>query len=164
MLHTTRWYALYTRPGWERKVADLLTAKSIENYCPVTKVYRQWSDRKKMIKIPLFTGYVFVNIDEKQHLSVRSTSGVINFVYWLSKPALIRDEEITLIKKFLGEYDNVQLERITVQSGTTVLIKNGVLMGREGIVFSASGKTVKVMLPSLGFMIKAEVANLSIIS
>src|SRR6266852_5926070 len=96
----TKWYALYTKPRWEKKVADLLSAKDIESYCPVNRVYRQWSDRKKMISVPLFTGYVFVNIDEKRQVAVRSTTGVINFVYWLNKPAVIQDEEIALIKKF----------------------------------------------------------------
>ncbi|PWT73099.1 MAG: antitermination protein NusG [Bacteroidetes bacterium] len=151
------WYALYTRQSWEKKVADLLTAKSIENYCPLNRVYREWSDRKKIISVPLFTSYVFVRIDKKDQFQVRSTPGAINFVYWLKKPAIIRDDEIALIKKFLGEYENVQLEKITVQNGETVRVTNGALRGQEGIVMSASGKMVKVKLPSLGFMMMAEV-------
>src|SRR4030081_78378 len=119
MTNSENWYALYTKHRWEKKVADLLSVKNIENYCPVNRVYRQWSDRKKMITVPLFTCYVFVKIDEKKQLSTRSTIGVINFVYWLNKPAIIHDEEIALIKKFMNEYENVQLEKIPVQNNDT---------------------------------------------
>lgn len=154
---TKKWYALYTKPRWEKKVADLLSAKDIENYCPVTRVPRQWSDRKKMITVPLFTGYVFVRIDEKRQLAVRSTTGVINFVYWLSKPAIIQEEEITLIRKFLNENENVQLERVEVRNNDTVRVTHGVLFGLEGTVLSASRNVIKVLLPSLGFMMTAEI-------
>jgi len=157
MENSKTWYALYTKPRWEKKVADVLSAKNIETYCPVNKVYRQWSDRKKTITVPLFNCYVFVRVDEKKQLSARSTVGVINFVYWLNKPAIIRDEEIVLIKTFLSDYENVQLEKIPVQNNDTVRITNGVLMGQEGKVLSASNRVVKVILPSLGFMMMAEV-------
>ena len=50
-----KWYAVYTRPKWEKKVAELLSRKRIENYCPLNKSIKQWSDRKKTIFEPLFT-------------------------------------------------------------------------------------------------------------
>jgi transcription antitermination factor NusG len=153
----TQWYALYTKPGWEKRVADLLSARDIESYCPVNRVYRQWSDRKKMITVPLFTCYVFVKIHEKKQLAVRSTTGVINFVHWLNRPAIIREEEIALIRRFLNEFENVQLEKVSIRNNDPVRITNGVLMGQEGTVLSASDKTIKVVLPSLGFMMIAEV-------
>lgn len=156
---TKNWYALYTKPRWEKKVADLLSAKGIESYCPVTRVPRQWSDRKKMITVPLFTGYVFVNLDEKRQVAVRSTTGVINFVYWLNKPAIIQEEEITLIKRFLNENENVQLERVEIRSNDTVRVTHGVLFGLEGTALSASRNVIKVLLPSLGFMMTAEVRS-----
>jgi transcription antitermination factor NusG len=153
-----KWFALYTRPRWEKKVADLLSAKDIENYCPVNRISRQWSDRKKLVSVPLFTGYVFVRIEEKNQLTVRSTAGVINFVYWLNKPAVIREEEIVLIKRFLNEYENVQLEKVAIQNNDTVRVTGGALMGLEGMVLSASRNVVRVLLPSLGFMMMAEVS------
>jgi transcription antitermination factor NusG len=152
-----KWHALYTKPRWEKKVADLLTKKNIENYCPVNKVSHQWSDRKKMVLEPLFISYVFVLIDETEYLSARSTSGVIGFLYWLDKPALIRNEEIDTIKRFLNEYDKVQLEKVAVNYNDTVRITNGVLMGQKGQIVAVNNKWVKVILPSLGFMMQAEV-------
>ena len=59
-----QWYALYTKPRWEKKVAGLLDDQGIENYCPINKVTRQWSDRKKVVLEPMFKGYVFVKIGE----------------------------------------------------------------------------------------------------
>src|SRR4030095_8525252 len=106
-----RWYALYTKPRWEKKVAEILMRKNVETYCPLNKVKRQWSDRKKVILEPLFHSYVFVRIPEKLQNHVRQTDGVINIVYWLGKPAVIRDAEIEVIKRFLNDFENVKLEK-----------------------------------------------------
>src|ERR1700712_2216779 len=108
---TKKWYVVYTRPRWEKKVADLLSRKKIEYYCPLNKVQKQWSDRKKIVSEPLFTSYVFVHIDETEQLPVRITDGVINFVYWLGKPAVIKEDEILAIKDFLDNHKEVQLEK-----------------------------------------------------
>ena len=104
-----QWYAVYTRPRWEKKVANLLTRKEIENYCPLNKIVRQWADRKKTVYEPLFTSYVFVYTSENEMLPIRQTDGVLNFVYWLGKPAVIREEEIETIKDLLDNYCNIRL-------------------------------------------------------
>src|ERR1700729_4090597 len=152
-----KWYAVYTRPRWEKKVAEILARKKIINYCPVNRVYRQWSDRKKIVLEPLFNSYVFVNISESEHLPVRMTDGVINFVYWLSKPAVIRNEEIDIIKRFLNEHDNVQLERMEININDTIRVINGPLMEQQGQVVSFKNKSIKIQLPSLGYMMYAEI-------
>src|SRR5688500_10904022 len=102
-----RWYAVYTRPRWEKKVAAALSKSEIENYCPLNKVERRWSDRKKIIEEPLFTSYVFVRASLKEQTVIRETDGIVNFVYWLGRPAVIRNEEIDLIKRFLNQHKNV---------------------------------------------------------
>jgi transcription antitermination factor NusG len=159
MLTQKKWFALYTRPRWEKKVSYLLNRQKIENYCPVNKVQRKWSDRKKIVLEPLFTSYVFVNIDETQLLATKSTDGVINFVHWLSRPAIIRDEEIETIKQFLNDFNNVQLEKIPVKINDTVKIIRGALMEHRGQVVATKNKTIKISLPSLGFMMYAEVES-----
>jgi len=157
-----RWYAVYTRPRWEKKVAELLTRKKIENYCPLNKVLHQWSDRKKIVLEPLFTSYVFVLISSEEQLAVRQTEGVINFVYWLKRPAIIRDGEIEIIKKFLNEHMNVRLEKIEVNTNDIVKIISGPLMSREGKVIEIMNRTVKVLLPSLGYSLIAQVDKVNI--
>jgi len=159
MQGSKRWYALYVRPRWEKKVADSLTKKQVECYCPVTRVARQWSDRKKIIEEPLFTSYVFVNIYYMELLKALGTNGVINFVYWLDKPAVIQNEEIHTIRRFLNDYDNIVLEKVPVKQNDHVRITNGLLMEQEGVIASVNNNStkIKVLLPSLGFMMHAEV-------
>lgn len=150
------WYAVYTKPRWEKKVAELLTRKRIENYCPLNKVVRQWHDRKKVIEEPLFTSYVFVNVTDMEQAEVRKTDGIINFVYWLGKPAVIRPSEIEVIRDFLEDYRNVQLEKIRVNPKDVVRIVRGPLIGQEGNVLEVYNQKAKVYLPSLGYCLVAD--------
>ncbi|MEJ7737982.1 MAG: UpxY family transcription antiterminator [Chitinophagaceae bacterium] len=152
-----KWYAVYTKPRWEKKVAESLTTQQIENYCPLNRVQRQWSDRRKTILEPLFKSYVFVRIEEDGQMPVREIDGVLNFVTWLRKPAVIRNEEIEVIKRFLNEHSNVKVEATQVNLNDKVRIISGPLMMREGNVLEVKHKTVKVLLPSLGFTLVAEI-------
>ena len=63
------WYVLYTNPKAEKKVAEQLNKIGIETYCPLVTKIQQWSDRKKKIEVPLFSSYVFVNIEEHKETS-----------------------------------------------------------------------------------------------
>jgi len=154
---TKQWYALYTRPRWEKKVAEQLDRKKLESYCPLNKVVRQWSDRKKTVLEPLFVSYVFIYATVADFLSVKQTDGVINYVHWLGKPAVIKDEEINVIKRFLNEHDNVKLEKIQINLQDNVRIIAGPLMSVTGKVMEVKPKTVKVHLPSMGFAMVAEI-------
>ena len=151
------WYAVYTRPKWERKVAELLVRRSIENYCPLNKVVKQWSDRKKTVDEPLFRSYVFVKVEDKQVFRLKDIDGIINIVHWLGKPAVIKEVAIETIKRFLSEYKNVRLDRISVKVNDLVSIASGPLMDHQGQVVAVQNKTVKLMLPSMGYMMSAEV-------
>jgi transcription antitermination factor NusG len=95
------WYAVYTKPRWEKKVYALLAAKGMEAYCPLNRVRKKWSDRVKWVEEPLFKSYVFVRVAEAGLAEVRLTNGVVNFVYWLGKPAMVRDKDIAIIRQFL---------------------------------------------------------------
>jgi transcription antitermination factor NusG len=103
MSNSKRWFAAYTKPRWEKKVSGVLERKGVECWCPLKKTEKQWSDRKKVVEEPLFTSYVFVRINETEKSVVLMTDGILNFVYYIGKPAIIRDEEIDIIKKFLSE-------------------------------------------------------------
>lgn len=151
------WYAVYTRPKWEKKVSELLTKKKIDNYCPLCKSVKQWSDRKKTIFEPLFTSYVFVHADETDHLPVKQTEGILNFVYWLGKPAVIKNDEIDAIRNFLSENQHIRLEKIDVNVNDKVKIIDGPFKRWEGDVTEIRPKSVKVLLPSLGYALVAEI-------
>jgi transcription antitermination factor NusG len=152
-----KWYALYTRAKWEKKVVALLDKKNITNYCPLNRVHKQWSDRKKVMYEPLFRSYVFVYINEKEKLTTRDTDGVLHFVMHEGKPAVIREEEITLIQSFLEQYNNVMVENDRIQCNDTIRIVEGPLKKYQGKVLEVYKRTIKVILPSIGYAMIAEV-------
>lgn len=157
MHETKNWYAVYTRPKSEKKVAGILTRTKIENYCPLNRVRRQWSDRKKFLLEPLFTSYVFVKVTEAEHAMLKKVDGVINMVYWLGKPAVVREVEIDMIKNFLAECTDVKLEKRPIYLNDKVRVVAGPVAEVDGQVIGLKSRTVKVMLPSLGYMMHAEV-------
>jgi transcription antitermination factor NusG len=150
-----KWYALYTRPRWEKKVNGLLLQKGIESYCPLNKVRRKWSDRIKLVEEPLFKSYVFVKIRDEDRTSVRMTNGVVNFVYWDGKPAVIKEKEIQIIKRFLDEYENVEAIKMELKPDDRVVVIAGPMMDKEGKVLEVKNKMAKVCIESLGYMLIA---------
>ncbi len=159
------WYAIYTIPRWEKKVSKILDDHGIENYCPLHKVVKQWSDRKKTITEPLFKSYVFVRISDHNKWSLKQIHGIINFVYWLGKPAVVKDVEIVTIKKFLNEFNEVTVEEKIISPTSRVKIEAGLLMNYEGLVLEVLGNKAKVRIESLGLVLVASIEkkNLTII-
>lgn len=151
------WYAVYTKPRWEKKVHQLLVNKNIDAYCPLNKVSRRWSDRIKVVMEPLFKSYVFTRISQEDMAQVRMTDGVLNFVYWVGKPAIIKDKEIELIRNFLDEYDNVELEKIDLLPSQKVKVKRGVFMEKEGEIIKVLNNKAVVAINSLGYQIVAQI-------
>lgn len=157
-----KWYAVYTKPRWEKKVAENFSSKQISSYCPLNKVVRQWSDRKKIVHTPLFTSYVFVRINETQIGEVKKTDGVINLLYWLGKPAVIQDEEIETIIQFLQNHNNVQVKKTDFSLNEKVKFTSGTLIDQEGTIVSIKSNTIKVALPSLQYVMFAEVEKVNV--
>lgn len=131
--------------------------KGFECYCPLNKVRRKWSDRVKLVEEPLFKSYVFVKVTDENRTAVRMTPGVVNFVYWDGKPAVIREKEINTIKRFLNEHENVEVHPIDIQAHQRVKITSGPLMDREGEVLELQHKTAKVAIESLGYLLVAHI-------
>jgi transcription antitermination factor NusG len=152
---TRKWYAIYTRPRWEKKVNQLLLEKGVECYCPLNKIRRKWSDRLKVVEEPLFKSYVFVKVQDGERTTVRMTNGVINFVYWDKKPAVIKEKEINAIRRFLDEHENVQVQPINFKVNQRVKVLAGSLMDQEGKVLDVRHKVVKVAIDSLGYILVA---------
>lgn len=151
------WYAVYTKPRWEKKVARLLEDRGIENYCPLNKTIRQWSDRRKIVLEPIFKSYVFVKVEDDKKWELKKINGILNFVYWLGKPALIRESEIETIKKFLNEFTDVQVrEQANLKVNSKVRILQGVLMNYHGLLIELSGNTAKVRIDSMGISLHAQ--------
>jgi len=155
-LHTDLvWYAIYTKPRWEKKVAALLSARNITNYCPLNKKIKQWHDRKKIVFEPLFQSYVFVQVTEVEKWQVQQVEGILNYVYWLGKPARIKDEEIALIRNFLSDHIDVSIQKQEIRLMQEVKIIQGPFINQSGHVYEMHGNRVKVAINSLGVMLTA---------
>jgi transcription antitermination factor NusG len=161
------WHVIYTKSKWEKKVDSLLLQRGFESWCPVQKKERQWSDRKKIIEEPLFRSYVFVKAAKEERNQILSVNGVVNFLYFEKKPAIIRDKEIQTIKKYLGEsYQSIQVvDMNSIPPQTKVAINNGLFMGQKGEVIKSGKKNVFVRLESINMMMIVEfkVEEISII-
>jgi transcription antitermination factor NusG len=149
------WYVIYTKPRWEKKIASVLDARGIDNYCPLNRIQKQWSDRKKIIYEPLFKGYIFVKIDELRKWDIKQIEGIINYVYWLGKPAKVKEDEIITIRKFLSEFDNVEVTENIIGKSTKVQISQGVLMNYKGVVVEVLGNKARVQIDSMGIRLSA---------
>jgi transcription antitermination factor NusG len=109
----------------------------------------------KIVQEPLFKSYVFVKVNDDDRTLVRMTAGVINFVYWQGKPAVIKEKEINAIKRFLDEYENVEVRPIDIKVSQRVKITTGPLMDHEGEILEIQNKTAKIAIDSLGYVLVA---------
>jgi transcription antitermination factor NusG len=146
------WYALYTKPRNEKKVAESLQKMGIDSYCPMVTQIRVWSDRKKKVSVPLINSYVFVNISESERQKVFEVTGVVRFVFWLQKPAIIRDEEIEILKKSLV-HTMESFELQPYRKGDKINITQGPFVGQNAIIQAVSNNSLVVVLENLGFKI-----------
>jgi transcription antitermination factor NusG len=146
------WYVLYTKPRQEKKVADSLNSIGIEVYCPLVTQMKQWSDRKKKVQVPLITSYVFVNIEEYQREAVFKVSGIVRYLFWLGKPAVVRAIEIEALQQSL-EGIVASFEVSAIQKDTVYKIPDGPFQGFEGVVKNVNATTIQLMLVDLGFLI-----------
>ena len=160
-----KWYAVYTKPRWEKKVYKLLNEKKLEAYCPLNKVRKKWSDRIKIVEEPLFRSYVFVKVSEEEKPKVRMVNGVVNFIYEEGRPAVIQNREISVIKRFLSEYDNVSAEPMQLAPLMSVKIQSGAFMDKEARIIRVQGNKVQVNIESIGFSLVAFInkSNVSVI-
>ncbi len=148
------WYVVYTKPKWEKKVAEKLTQIGIECYCPLITQVKQWSDRKKKVEVPLFNSYVFVNIEDVDRNSVFQISGVVRYLFWLGKPAIVRDEEINIIKNNLKASNIADISVTQIQVGDRIKLETGAFSNQNAIVQEVSKTHYILVLESLGCVLK----------
>jgi transcriptional antiterminator RfaH len=137
---TPKWYAIYTRQHHEKKVYAQLHQKKIEAYLPLQTTIRQWSDRKKKISEPLFNCYLFVNVTSKTYYSVLNVPGVVRYICFEGKAAVIPDKQIKLIQNLLGQDLEVLEISESFKAGIKVKIKAGPLIDTTGLLVEYIGK------------------------
>ncbi|WP_028374505.1 UpxY family transcription antiterminator [Leeuwenhoekiella sp. MAR_2009_132] len=150
------WYVLYVKSKSEKKVATALQNLGIDVFCPTITELKVWSDRKKKVETPLFKSYIFVNLAASERNAVFAVAGVVRYLFWLGEPAVVRDEEIEVIKNWL-DHDN--LDSIALENyvpGANVQLTKGVLKGREAEIIAVSGKKMRLYLKCLGMIVEAK--------
>jgi transcription antitermination factor NusG len=153
------WYVLYTKPRHEKKVAERLTGAGYTVYCSLQKVVRKWSDRTKVVEEPLFKGYVFIQIEDHKRDEVFTYPGTVRYLSWLRRPAIVREEEIATIQKWMGHYDHDRLKVTDITPGTYVRITSGKFMNEEGILLDTSNSKALVQLKELGIQLSLDLTQ-----
>lgn len=146
------WYVLYTNPKTEKKVSDGLNRIGIASYCPFITKVQQWSDRKKKIQVPLFSSYIFVNIEENERHKAFEVRGAVRYLFWLGKPGVVKDEEIDAIRKMLLEYP-LEVEVHSIAQGDTIVIPDGPFKDKEGKVTTINKNNIRLVLESIGVVL-----------
>ncbi|AWW33073.1 antitermination protein NusG [Echinicola strongylocentroti] len=126
------WYVMYTAPRAEKKVAKRLEEKGVENYLPMIEEVRQWSDRKKKVKRPLFNGYLFVRSERNRLWEALQVQGAVKFVNFSGDHATVRESEIAAIRRIVETGVAVEVETTDIEEGQQVKIIGGPLQGFEG--------------------------------
>jgi transcription antitermination factor NusG len=150
------WYAVYTRPNKEKRVTSFLGKKGIECFCPLISADLNKSLNKKLLTQPLFNSFVFVQISEAEIPMLKTVPSIINLIYWRSKPAVISDREIDVIKKLTANYSNIRLEKSMVDINAAITILDEPTIAYNENTVSVKYNSIKVNLPSLGYTMIAE--------
>ncbi len=128
------WYALYTKPRHEFKAEEQLKNNGIEYFLPKVTRLKQWSDRKKKVTEPLFSGYIFVRGNEKDRLLALEQYAIVRSIFFEGAPAIVPDWQIENLQKMLESGSEIEVtEQLNV--GTKVKIISGPFKDVEGIVY-----------------------------
>lgn len=139
-LQNCRWYAIHVLAKYESFASTLLRSKGYEEFLPVYRCRRQWSDRVKELEVPLFPGYLFCRFDlNDRRVPILTTPGVLRIVGAARVPTPVGDDEIAAIQAIIRSGVPVQPWPY-LEAGCRVLIQHGALAGVEGIVLSAAKK------------------------
>jgi transcription antitermination factor NusG len=136
------WYALQTRARHEKRIAADLQNYGISAFLPLVTEVHRWSDRRKAVEVPLFSCYVFVQIElsPSERLLVLRTPGVLSFVGSNHCPAAISETEIDSVKAVLAGAAKFSSHPF-LKVGQRVRIRGGALNGVEGILMARNGES-----------------------
>lgn len=127
-----KWYACYTKPRAEKTSIARLKRAGIECYLPLKKERRVWSDRIKIVSLPLFPSYVFVHIDDHQFNKTRIEGDLVGFITFEGKAASIPDDQIEAIRRIIEQEVALEIVPANMKPGQEIEINGGPLMGIKG--------------------------------
>lgn len=142
------WYALRVRSNFERKTSTWLENKGYEQFTPLYRSRRQWSDRMKSVELPLFPGYVFCRFDAQRRLPVLATPGVVTVVSFGREPTEVDEREIEAVRVLVGSGHEPEPWPY-LEVGRKIRLLGGSLHGLEGLLIQVKNKTRLVVSVTL---------------
>ena len=135
-----RWYAVQTRSRHERIVAAQLREQGVSTFLPMITRVQRWSDRRKLVEWPLFSGYLFVHatVSPQTRRIVLFARGAAGFLAMGGEPLPIPDEQIDNVKDLLAKHPRCAVHPF-LKVGQRVRIRGGSLEGLEGILVAHNG-------------------------
>jgi transcription elongation factor/antiterminator RfaH len=127
------WYALYTCPRHEKRVAEQIERRSFSCFLPLYRSVRRWKDRRKKLELALFPGYVFVRMALENRLQVLELPGVVRLVSFNGQPAAVSADEIEVLRGRLSGACAIEPHPY-LRTGRRVRVRSGAMQGLEGIV------------------------------
>jgi len=127
-----KWFAIYTNPRAEKQVRDRLMEAGVEVFLPLQKTYRIWSDRKKLVEVPLLSSYVFVKVTPLEFPKVYQSSGVVRFITFEGQPASIPQNQIDNLRLLINSDTEIEVTSEKFAQGDFVEVIRGSLVGLTG--------------------------------
>jgi len=154
-----RWLVLYLKPRHEKKSLRLMLDGGIESLLPLREELHQWKDRKKHVDVPLFPGYLFVHVNERERIAALETAGALKYVHFGGAIAVVRQETIDALQLALTRRADVRVEETWLDAGAEVTVRHGPLAGLKGILLEHRGQTrVAVRIEAIRQSVSVEVA------
>jgi transcription antitermination factor NusG len=140
------WYAILTRSRHEKAVVSRLQERGFTAFLPLVRESRAWSDRTKIVDLPLFPGYVFVRTRPTNENKVRAlrVDGVVQFIGARGEATAIPDEQIASVRALLTHQLKYTLHPF-LKLGQRVRVRGGALRGLEGVLIARDGERALVV-------------------
>ncbi|MCX6189611.1 MAG: UpxY family transcription antiterminator [Bacteroidetes bacterium] len=156
MENSPDWFAFYTLPRAEKKVAETLELLQFEHFLPLKKTLKQWSDRKKMVIEPVFRSYIFVKVTPVNIKKVVAVEGILKVIHFGSVPQKIPENQIVFLKILLESPDEIEIQS-NLQTGDKVRVSQGPLVGAEGYLMNNNAKNFVVNIDIVGHSVSIKV-------
>jgi len=138
-----RWFALYVKSRHEKFVSNFLRENRFEEFLPLYRSSRKWSDRTAKVELPLFPGYLFCRFWPEMRNSILAAPGVVNIVGNLRVPVPVDENEIADLRRVLASGQPVETVPF-LRAGQRVRITEGALGGLEGYIVAL--KTLRLVI------------------
>ncbi|CAN5417677.1 hypothetical protein BH20BAC1_BH20BAC1_16450 [soil metagenome] len=145
------WYLIHTKNGCEERIHKNLAGKKIQSYLPNNQ--RLNSDNDKRVSTPLFPNLVFVKTTPDKFNKIRRIRGVLHFLYWISSPVCIQNEDLEILKEFVESHKEIALEKCMVNVDRPFEALNFPIITRANDIVTIQNTITKLYLPSLGYIL-----------